>query len=309
MRDLGFIVKSAKVAAVWLILSGIVVALLSQQAYAAAKAADKVGLPCEKVRQLTQQEATSLSEEELFALAAAYEYGECVAQDYRRAYEGYRILVERGERQMRAKPGDLFLKGMGVERDLNKARYWFRSYALATFSAQDNLMVALLRASLFEAGLPDMLQQEIDRAIEDGKGPVDVWMRNYHDLYSGNGLYPDRSGAMHWLHLAVMSRYPAAYYEKAHRALEDEDDFDVYKINLALAAEANYPQAQVEYGKLYLTGEGVRRWPYMAMVWFPRAQKNGLNVDELIQEAERQLDPLDRELAVKRAAEFDFSRG
>jgi ABC-type transport system substrate-binding protein len=133
-------------------------------------------------------------------------------------------------------------------------------------------------------------------------------MQIYHDLMSGNGVHPDPNLAMKWLFEALKHDFPPAYRERARRALTDDQNFDLYQINLSIAAELNDPEAQVEYGQLFLTGNGVQKWPYYALVWFLRAQINDQDVDQLIQAAEQEIDATDRKLARKNAANFDFKR-
>ena len=89
--------------------------------------------------------------------------------------------------------------------------------------------------------------------------------------------------------MAELQGSTEALYLKARYAITYESDYRLYRTYLVLAAEENHPQAQVEHGRLYLGSEGVDPWPYYALVWFVRAQMNGLKVDTDIAEAEKRL--------------------
>lgn len=143
----------------------------------------RTGISCKTVTAIEARGLAALSAGELLALGQAYELGECVGQDHVAAYKVYRSAIDRGASVAAVRLGILRLEGAGVRHDAEEARYWFRSYALMEFANSGPVERAVLAAILFGVPAPDMLEDEIERAIGDGNGgSVDVWMRHYRDL-------------------------------------------------------------------------------------------------------------------------------
>jgi uncharacterized protein len=255
--------------------------------------------------------ASQLELDQLFSLGQAYDQGRCVRQDYTRAYEIYSRAVERGSSAIGLRLGYFYIHGLGVERNEEKARYWFRSHALASFFQQGRISEFLLTLGFFGDPIPEMMHQEIKRAREEANGPPEVLMRNYRDLLTGNGVFPAKERAISWLYMAVKIGHPEAYYDLAKRHLSGNGVFkseNSYAIYLKGAAERNHAIAQKELGVHYLQSSRETVRIYDALVWLLRARKNGLGVAAEVQAAEQLLDRKHRRWAHEKAADFNFKR-
>lgn len=265
-----------------------------------------VDYTCEDIEKFSQN-ATDLAGNKLASLGLAYERGQCVQQDYSRAFHIYSRIVKENSSFVGVRLGYMYLNGLGVAPDLGSARYWFRSSAVTYYFRQDQVSKLLLSVAFLGAPIPEMMREEINRAVNESKDPPEVMMQNYRALLTGDGIHPVPERARGWLSLAMSKGHPEALYEFAllHRDEESElYDFARYTSFLLRAAEFGHPVAQLELGKLYLRGESVTHWPYMALVWFLRANASGITAAQEIQEAEKLLDPLNIKLAQENAAEF-----
>jgi len=253
--------------------------------------------------------APQLELKQLNALGMAYDRGLCVQQDYTRAFEIYSRTAESGSSAASLRLGYLYVNGLGVERNAEKARYWFRSEALASFYKQDRISKFLLALIFFGDPVPEMMRQEIKRAREEANGPPEVLMRNYRDLLTGNGVFPAKENAISWLLMAVQKGHPEAYYDLAKRHFTGNGVFkskNSYEVYLLEAAKRNHAIAQKELGVHYLRTSQVSIRKYDALVWLLRAKKNGLDVAAHVQAAEQLLSPDHRQLAHETAADFNF---
>ncbi len=250
---------------------------------------------------------TELSDEQLIYASYAYDHGECVKENDTRAYAYYVESAERGNKLSMMRLGHLYANGSGVEKDLHRARYWFRSYALLNAShRKDSWLDGLVELANVNAFHP-LFVEEMNR-MQTSHTSATMMLQNYHDLMRGNGVIRNIESAPRWLTLAELQGSTEALYLKARHAIADDGDHAAQKMYLSRAAGGNHPQAQVEYGRLFLGSEGVDPWPYYALVWFIRAQMNGLEVDADIAEAEKHLSPDERRAAYAKAADFDFER-
>ncbi len=196
-----------------------------------------------------------------------------------------------------------------MERDDEKARYWFRSMALAGFYEKDRINDFLLLGMFFGEPVPEMMQEEAARARDNFNGEPEVLMRVYQDLLIGNRIHPSPERAQVWLTKAASENHPRANYLIARGHLTGEGrskDEDSYIMYLRRAARLNYPLAQKELGENYRMTREDDYGLYLALVWLLRAQKNGEDATPQIQAVESRLDRLDRKAAHKEASDFDF---
>ena len=257
------------------------------------------------------RDTSRLALDELLALGQAYDQGRCVQRDYTRAYGIYRRTAERGSPFAALRLGYLYVNGLGVERDEEKARYWFRSQALATFHQRDPMLDALLSIAFFGGPIPEMMRREVERAREEANGPPEVTMRNYRDLLAGRGVFPARERALGWLYMAVEKDHPEAFYDLATRHLSGNGVFKSevsYQVYLREAARRNHAGAQKELGLFYLQSNPDTVRIHDALVWLLRARRNGLDVTDHVQAAERLLSPKHRRWAQEEADDFDFEQ-
>ncbi len=265
-----------------------------------------------------EKNVDQLTVKQKVALAMAYDLGRCVKQDYARAYELYRQTVDEGASLGIVRLGYFYLNGLGVERNEEKARYWFRSEALADIYESDHLMKLLEGDMFFGEPTPEMVRQEVRRAVDDASGPPEIMMHHYRNFLTGNGVHPSLKKAISWLRMAADKGHPEALYDLANRYKSGDGvrkNEDTYISRLRIAAHENSPEAQRDVGLLYLHGKGekihgkaLENWPYFALVWFFRAQENGLKVDEYVHEAEQLLDPALVKRARKKAMDTAFSQ-
>mgnify|MGYP001993198279 CR=1 FL=1 len=269
-------------------------------------------LTCEDILELDRVGSPSqLDRDQAIVLGESYDQGKCVPQDYGRAFTLYSRAVEFGPSIVGLRLGYFYLNGLGVDRDEQKARYWFRSEALATYFNDDRFSDGMLELMSFGTSVPEMLREEVTRAHEIYNGPPEGLMAVYRDLSTGNGVYPHPKNALIWLSKAGSQAHPEALYEIARRHLTGEGYLksdSAYVATLDRAAHLNFAKAQKELGAYYLrASEDSYGW-YRALVWLLRAQKNGIDVAAQILAAEKRLSSLDIEAAHERAADFNFKQ-
>lgn len=112
-----------------IVLIGFVVLLLPP-ADAAQAQESLEGMSCTEVAALPTDPA-KLDDKQLFIAARANDFGICVGEDDDLAFKLYKAGAERGRSLMMIRFGHFYLNGVGTEPDAEKARYWFRSHALA----------------------------------------------------------------------------------------------------------------------------------------------------------------------------------
>lgn len=256
------------------------------------------------------KDVEQLEPEKLLLLGQAYDQGQCVQQDFASAFKMYRRAVERGFSVLGLRLGYLYLNGLGTERNDEKARYWFRSRALAHYYQQDEVLELLMALEFFGDPIPEMMRQEIRRARQESKGSPEVLMRNYRDLLTGNGVFPSTAGAILWLFMASKRGHPEADYDLAKRYLSGDGVSKSemsYEIHLREAARGNHAAAQKELGS-YLLRSGRETFRiFDALVWLLRAQRNGEDVEEQVQAVEQLLDRKHRRWAREKANDFNFN--
>ncbi len=283
------------------------VGLISLQAYASEPRTLRIdNFPCADIAS-PERSPSELSDKELFYASHAYDSGDCFEEEDATAYVYYRERVNRGGQFAMIRLGYFYANGSGVEQGLEKARYWFRSYALAYPDSFFDSWDGIVESLFYNEPLPDLFLAEVKASAAMYDGAPEVLMENFHALSTGNGVREDPERADIWLLKAESLGHPEAHYQRALIAAKNQDD-DRSLFHLRIAAERNHPKAQLELGKRHLTGDGVILWPYKALVWFYIAQAGGLDVAQLIEETESNLDPLNIAQAKEAAAEFISDR-
>lgn len=262
--------------------------------------------PCAEVAAFPDDPA-EMTREQLFYAAHAYDSGDCGAEDDSLAFSYYNESVERGDRFPMIRLGYFYLNGTGIRKDIEKAQYWFRSYALAYPTANVSEWDGIVESLFHGDPLPDAFLLEMAKRAQEYNGSPDILMGNYHRLADGDGVRANPERAKIWLMQAVEKKHPDALYELAQRLRAERSSKDGYRVYLRLAAEANHPKAQKELGENYLTTGQELSEKYHALVWLVRAQINGVNVETLIRKAEQQLDEQHRAWAREKAADFNFA--
>jgi len=264
------------------------------------------GFPCAVVASFSS-DPSDMTREQLFYAAHAYDSGDCGAEDDVRAFPFYKESAERGDGFAMIRLGYFYLNGTGVERNTEQARYWFRSYALAHPYENVSEWAGMVDTFFYGEPLPDLFLEVMRQATQDYNSEADVLLRNYHDLSSGNGVKADPKRAKTWLLQAMELNDSSAYYEYAQLMRKEKRESGYFSY-LTNAARLNHPEAQKELGEYYLTTGQELYEKHNALVWLLRAQKNRMNVDKQIREAEHELDEQYRAWAREKAADFDFNQ-
>lgn len=266
------------------------------------------GVPCSEIATYPK-DATELNDTQLFIAARANDFGICVPENDARAFAYYKEGAERGSMLMMARLGDFHAKGIGTAPDAEKARYWFRSFFLTTPPPTKAFWNDIGEKWFSSKPFPKMFNEIAEQVFAETDGSPQTMMQHYRDLLSGNNVRRNTKAAVDWLERAVIQGLPEAQYEIALR-YRDGDGVDQraagYFTYLTLAARGNHPPAQKELGKYYLLTAKEVFEKHNALVWLLRAQINGMDVEDMIAEAEQQLDSQHREWAREKAADFDF---
>ncbi len=265
------------------------------------------GFPCAEVAAFPSDPA-ELTDKQLFYAAHAYDSGDCGWEDDARARRYYQESADRGDQFAMIRLGYFYLNGDGTEKNIEKARYWFRSYALAYPYENAENWKSFVETFFYGEPLPELFLEEMTKSAREYKGGPEILMRNYRHLSSGNGARANPKRAEIWLFQAVEFNDPLAHYEYAQIQREKQNPSG-YFIHLKFAAELNYPTAQKELGEHYLANGTEMFEKHFALVWLLRAQRNGLDVTQQIKAAEQQLDNDQVYLARKAAVNFDFDAG
>lgn len=191
--------------------------------------------------------------------------------------------------------GFMYYDGRGAPKDLQKARHWFKAAALnliALSPRQDRRTESLERnlpgADAFRARtIPPELAAEIEWLNEIERGDPRVMYATALRLRDGDGLPQHREAAVALLRLAAKRGVMEANYDLGVMLLDAPRDYlDTADGIRALieAGDNRFVPAQVELGRRYATGDGVRRWDRSAYGWLLMAEDNGADVAALLEE-------------------------
>ncbi len=241
-------------------------------------------------------------------LARSYDNGTCVGADAVKAHAHYEAAANGGEVEAFLPAALMYYDGRGAPKDLQKARHWFKAAALNLVdkSPSDDRRMIIARNGLRRAnGLrPRLFPAELAAEI--------IWLREIEDsepqvLYEtalrvrdGDGLPWVRDAAVALLRLAAKRGVMEANYDLGMLLLDAPRGFldaaDGIRA-LALAGDNGFVPAQVELGRRYASGNGVRRWDHTAYVWLLMADENGADVAALLEEVGGRLTGRERRAA------------
>ncbi len=238
--------------------------------------------------------------EGLFILGAMYEVGKCIAEDPAEAAAIYREAVENGVKEIQPLLGYMYLNGLGVPRDVEKAAYWFKRTALWLAWVPREERFVRLNGILLHRGIPEELEREVTwiGAVEEGDAArqFELALR----LRDGKGLLQDREIAFEWAEQAADKGLLEAAYELAQWHISGAyGEKDVWRGLrwLVRAAKAGHLEAQKELGLRFAKGEDVRQSDIKAYVWLLRAHWSGADVADALREVSFKLSESQRELA------------
>jgi uncharacterized protein len=232
-----------------------------------------------------QRAADAGSSEGAHRLALVYAQGLAgTPRDEARALQLFQKAATAGHTRAQINLGILYMRGLGVPRDLVNARAWLEK---AAASGDPQALYTLGRAmdESSEQIAPDPLRAAdlYRRAAE--KGHVLAGLRYGLALSEGVGIKRDVVQAQKWLTQArdagvpeaalalgdMAARTPASR-DKAANERTVQSAVSWYQV----AAQGGVPSAQFKLANAYFSGVGVARDPLQAMLWYSRAAQQGL---------------------------------
>ena len=225
------------------------------------------------------------SSEGAHRLALVYAQGLAdTPHDEARALQLFQKAAMAGHTRAQINLGILYMRGLGVPRDLINARAWLEK---AAASGDPQALYTLGRAmdEGSEQIAPDPVRAAdlYRRAAE--KGHVLAGLRYGLALSEGVGIKRDVVQAQKWLARArdngvpeaalalgdMAARTPASR-DKAANERTVQSAVSWYQV----AAQGGVPSAQFKLANAYFSGVGVARDPMQAMLWYSRAAQQGL---------------------------------
>ena len=228
-------------------------------------------------------------------LAMAYQLGNGVQQDFRRAASLYSQLAEAGNPEAQNRLGVLYGTGQGVELNYQIATGWYRQA-----SAQNHPAALYNLAVMIENGWGGetpaaMAGQYYSRAAELGYGQAQMVLAKGYA--TGKGFAPDPAEAAKWLRRAAETGLPDAQYQlgsdlRLRAVTEGEEEQAIGWIRRAAlqgqaeatieirqrdAAARGDPTELFRLGARYYSGEGVVRNLGRAVSLWRKATVNGSN--------------------------------
>jgi uncharacterized protein len=232
-----------------------------------------------------QRAADAGASEGAHRLAIIYAQGLAgTPRDEVRALDLFHRAAAAGHTRAQINLGILYLRGLGVQRDLVNARAWLEK---AAASGDPQALYTLGRAmdEGSEQIAPDPVRAAdlYRRAAE--KGHVLAGLRYGLALSEGIGIKRDVAQAQKWLVQArdngvpeaalamgdMAARTPASR-DKAANERTVQTAVSWYEV----AAQGGVPSAQFKLANAYFSGVGVARDPMQAMLWYSRAAQQGL---------------------------------
>lgn len=196
--------------------------------------------------------------------------------DFSTAYREFRTLANRGDAKGQNGLGILYLRGWGVDQDLDKALNLFHKAAKKGHRAAENNLGEMYLAGV---GVPKDFAKAFDwcwRAAQ--KGDPDA-QNNLGVMFAGGlGVEKDYGMAMYW-------------FQKS-------------------AKQGNI-EAQANVGHLFRTGDGVKRDYVYAYAWYGIAAAGGLDMGVQLRESVKEFlsdDELDQAQTIARELFFKYSK-
>ncbi|MBL6934026.1 MAG: sel1 repeat family protein [Alphaproteobacteria bacterium] len=243
-----------------------------------------------------------------------YETGRCVDRDLARAAEYYQAAHDKDPSLVSARLGYLYLRGLGVGKNEERARNLFRQAVLVMIGLSPEWREALVEALMGERGIPPELRAELDwiQNIKSG-GPHDWYEAALQIREESGGDLLHEQAARDLLEKAAREGDRDAQYELGRWHLEDvapgEPHLEAFGYFLD-AAEQGHHEAQKELALLYESGDfgdrGRDYWgdsgrDYWAYYWLVRAKEGGLNVEEELERIGARLTDEEKQWATSRA--------
>lgn len=213
-----------------------------------------------------------------YYLARHYAKGEGVPQDYAKAAGYMRQAAEQGNAFAQNDLGVFYAKGLGVKQDYQEAVKWYRQAA----ENGDSLGQFSLGWAYAEGrGLPTNLTEALKwyRLAAVQNQPDALLALGYLYQYGEEGVSADNKEACQWFEKAaaqgrfeVLNNLGFIYEHGGHGVTQDLAQAVKY---YQAAAEKNIGLGQMNLGRMYQDGSGVKPDLVEAYKWFYLASLNG----------------------------------
>lgn len=271
--------------------------------------------PCEKLVENLTLAASTPNPNAWSLLGEMYESGECLPMDKTKAAEYLDRAAEAGHEPAYPFLGYMYANGLGVERDPDEARYWFKKYVLSVMWKSKEGRLEGITTILHDRKSPPLLEEEL-RWIESvlaaaPREQVNIAIR----LRDGDGLPLDRKAAYALLRKAIAEGIPEAKYELGRGFLARDyvygRSFRHQEVRVAIsyleqAARARYAPAEKALG-LFYAQPGVKNFnPEWSYFYLLRAKEDDAEgIDNVLARIESMLSDKERKRGRKIAKDRD----
>ena len=222
-------------------------------------------------------------------LGNCYFYGKGVQEDYYSAFEWYRKAATLNNSAAQFNVALCYDQGIGVKENKFQALEWYRRAAHnGIVQAKFNLAVYYKDGAEFESeGGKVKLEKNIYKAVELFKKAANAQfspaLRELGKLYlKGEGVEKSLNMAISLFKTASAKGDPEGMYLLANYYLYKKDkDYNKIVPLLKASAKSGNLEAIQKLGKLYESGNGVKKSFKKAMKYYQLAAENGLTNSEL----------------------------
>jgi len=260
------------------------------------------------------------------------EQGECFWHNYEWAAAIYSEGAEAGREVSALYLGYLYLKGLGVARDVKEARRWFDLGVLYQINANKSYQMMHTEWVMGHRGMPPELMDAIERGRKrlDGDGAeirkIAQWLRTGTNGYTKNEeaaerLFDVARSARIRPHVSSKGWYQRKlqnYRNLLDNAYHTRDpkrrEYDIYNALEGFYNEAtlgrNGPSQKV-IAEVFEAGKFVQRDLFVAYLFYRAAQNNGLDVANRIERIRprltaAQIAEAESDLRQKKIIKYDY---
>lgn len=220
------------------------------------------------------------------------ESGDCFFRNPKGAFKLYRSRAMNGDQVAALLLGHLYLKGLGVPRSVEKARFWFDFAVLRDIRLSRKSQVYYVNLIMGRRGIPPELMAAIDRGRKRLDGDGIAIYRIAMALLDGTGGWRKNPAVAKQLASTAMSarkmpwRYKYNYFlDLLENRFETSDPRDRRR-DIANAVSGlftfsripDHGNSQKHLARVFAAGKLVPKDNFFAYVFFRLAQKNGVNV-------------------------------
>ncbi len=188
----------------------------------------------------------------------------------------YLAAAEKGNVDAQSELGLKYFKGVGVEKDLTKAAYWFNKAAeQGDLSSQNNLGLMYINGLGVEKN-PTVAAKWLQKAAKQGDSAAE---NNLAIMYiNGTGVDKDTNKALELLKRAAGKGHKDAQYNLASMYYKDPSLNNDYKIIVELlkkSALQGHVDAQYDLASMFYNGHGVKKDLENSVFWLKKAADQG----------------------------------